>query len=294
MADPLIILTPMRSFSSVVCAMLGQHPEMYGLPEVNLFIADTVGEYWDMLESRQHGRHGLLRALAQLHDGEQTDASVAAATEWLLERRDWTCKKVFDHILESVEPKIAVDKSPRSVLSMDSLNRAREMYPDANYLHLTRHPRATSTSLLANVSQNAEWGGNVDASRLDPEKIWVRAHQNVLDFTASLPLGQVMRLRGEDLLAEPEVYLPQIAEWLFLDDSSAAIDAMMHPETSDFSCRGPKAAELGNDPDFLDNPVLRPGRAALPELDGELEWAKETGQTFTKETLKIARQIGYG
>src|SRR5438874_389166 len=34
-ADPVFILALPGSFSSVVCAMLGQHPEMYGLPETN-------------------------------------------------------------------------------------------------------------------------------------------------------------------------------------------------------------------------------------------------------------------
>src|SRR5260221_9464285 len=32
-ADPVFILALPRSFSSVVCGMLGQHPQMYGLPE---------------------------------------------------------------------------------------------------------------------------------------------------------------------------------------------------------------------------------------------------------------------
>ena len=48
-AAPLVILCPARSFSSVVCAMLGQHPQTYGLPELHLFITDTVDDllrYW--------------------------------------------------------------------------------------------------------------------------------------------------------------------------------------------------------------------------------------------------------
>lgn len=42
MLEPLFILAPPRSFTSVVCAMIGQHPDMCGLPEVNLAIAGRM------------------------------------------------------------------------------------------------------------------------------------------------------------------------------------------------------------------------------------------------------------
>ena len=40
---PVFVLAPVRSFTSVVCAMIGQHPQMYGLPETNLLCHATVG-----------------------------------------------------------------------------------------------------------------------------------------------------------------------------------------------------------------------------------------------------------
>ena len=42
MNHPLLILASSRSFTSVICAALGQHPQMYGLPELHLFVADTL------------------------------------------------------------------------------------------------------------------------------------------------------------------------------------------------------------------------------------------------------------
>lgn len=291
MRPPLIILTPMRSFSSVVCAMLGQHPQAYGLPEVNLFIADTVGELMGLHQARPHGMHGLLRVLAQVHDGEQTDSGVDEALLWLDDHRGWTTRQVFDHILDAIGDRVAVDKSPRTVLSPQYLERAYRMYPEASFLHLTRHPRSTGKSLIANLEKNAEWGGTFRADRVDPEKIWLRAHQNVLNFAATLPPGQCMRIKGEDLLSQPDVYLPQIAEWLDIDPGPEALEAMMHPERSPFSCLGPEGAKYGNDPDFLENPVLRPGRVTQPNLGDPLDWAPERG--FEKTTLKIARLMGY-
>ena len=44
MPDPLIILAPARSFTTIVGTMLGQHPNMYSVPEVNLFSHETMRE----------------------------------------------------------------------------------------------------------------------------------------------------------------------------------------------------------------------------------------------------------
>ncbi|MEL7450419.1 MAG: sulfotransferase [Pseudomonadota bacterium] len=291
MKAPLIILCPMRSFSSVVCAMLGVHPDMYGLPELNLFIADDVERLLALHEKRPHGIHGLLRTLAELHDGEQTDETIAAARAWLEEREQWTTQKVYLHILDLLGDRVAVDKSPRTVLRPDYMVRAWEMHPETSFLHLTRHPRSTGKSLLNNISQNADWGGTFSADKVDPENIWIKAHQNIVDFTGELPLGQSMRIKGEELISHLDMYLVQICEWLDIDTSQAAIDAMKHPETSPYACPGPESAPLGNDPDFLANPVLRPGRVSEPSLEGDLDWAP--GQQFTKPALKLARQFGY-
>ena len=67
MTEPLFILCPLRSYSSLVCMMLGQHPEMYGLLELNLFLEDSLGDLVRRHQSqRPHAIHGLLRTLAQL------------------------------------------------------------------------------------------------------------------------------------------------------------------------------------------------------------------------------------
>ena len=62
----------------------GQHPQMYGLPETQLFATES-------LAARSPGnpqkavrcRHGLIRAVAELYFGEQTEKSVRQAGGWL-------------------------------------------------------------------------------------------------------------------------------------------------------------------------------------------------------------------
>ena len=53
-----------------------------------------------------------------------------------------------------------------------------------------------------------------------------------------------MRVRGEDLLGEPDTYLRKIAEWLGLRTDEEAIEAMKHPEQSPYACIGPENALL--------------------------------------------------
>lgn len=293
MPDPLIILCPLRSFSSVVCGMLGQHPEMYGMPELNLFLEDNLGA---LLQRHQRTRpfavHGLLRALAQLHDGQQTETTVRRAQHWLNARLSWSTQQVFAYLADLVAPRMLIDKSPATVMSPHSLQIAHRICCNASYLHLTRHPRTTGKSILDLVQRNHEWNGPADPERVDPERLWSIAHRNIVAFTRTLPLGQHMRIKGEDLLSALDIYLPQIAEWLGVRTDPDAIEAMKHPETSPYACLGPANARMGNDPNFLKDPRLRPARAQeQPRLEGELDW--HPGGCFSPATLKLAREFGY-
>ncbi len=287
MNQPLILLSSMRSMSSRTCAMLGQHPDAFGMPELNLFVADEVGELLRVNQARSHAMHGLLRLLAELHEGEQTEASVDAALDWLHGHSDWSTAALFQYVVDSVHPKLAVEKSSRTALQTASLERAYEAAPEASYLHLTRHPRSAGQAMLESLADEA--GDRF--KRIDPEKMWLRAHENINEFAENLALGQCMRIRVEDLYSRPEFYLEQIAEWLDIDTSTAAIEAMLHPERSVFAVRGPANAELGSDPDFLDNPKITNFKIEAQQLEGDVAWAAD-GE-FSPQTLKLAREMGY-
>lgn len=99
--QPLFILSPGRSFSSVVSSVIGQHPDAFGLPEVNLFRFPTIG---DLLDSSVIGAHyvaaGLRRALSELMYGEQTKESLRKVNAWLEDRRRWAGYRVFEEICQ--------------------------------------------------------------------------------------------------------------------------------------------------------------------------------------------------
>ena len=93
---PLVVLSPPRSFSSLTSAMLGAHPQSAGLPELQLFMTDHMDPLLKFFAlSPGNLQDGLLRSVAQLYFGEQTDASVDQATGWLAERRHLSTAAMF-------------------------------------------------------------------------------------------------------------------------------------------------------------------------------------------------------
>jgi len=294
MPDPLFIIAPPRSFTSVIGGMIGQHPQAYGLPEVNLALGDTLGETWTALApSLNMGTSGLLRLLAELHEGEQSEDAAIRARHWIQRRFHWPTARVFAHIQEAVGDKVLVDKSPRNTMRIDSLRRLHQLFPAASFLHLTRHPRSTGKSTLELMK--AYSGGGAQRIEFDPEQLWLRSQSHILEFSRDLALGQYMRIKGEVLLADPMLYLPQICDWLGLSSDAASIEAMLHPETSAFASVGPPSAPFGNDPNFLNSPALdrtRLARITEPSLEGDVDW--RPGDAFSKPVQRLSRQFGYG
>jgi len=275
--------------------MLGEHPEMYGFPELHMFGGDTVREVLDN-ETRQSagqnyaGPPGLIRALAQLHDGVQTTGTIIRAIAWLRERTEWSSKQLLDYLFTLVAPAVAMEKSPPTSSRYQRLERVHAYYPDAFYLHLTRHPIPNRSSLQEFQHNKRERQGAADEDpRTDHFLTWYLFHANIIQFTSSLPSGQVMRVKGEDILSEPDAYLPQIAEWMGLRTDRDAIEAMKHPENSPYASVGPRPASGGNDPKFMRSPKLRAGRVKEPSLedffaaDPQVAWFGESFRTSMEE-----------
>lgn len=276
--------------------MLGQHPELYGLPETNFFVADTVGGLFQCFAGLgdRHRLHGLVRTLAQLHDGEQTEAAAERAWQWLRERLDMTTHELAWHVVSQIGPRQMVEKSPSNCAEAAYLACLYRIFPTARFLHLSRHPRSTSKSLYqVRQEQRARRGRNrmpVDGRRM--EENWLKVHGHIVRFTEQLPVGQSLHLQGELLLANPDHYLPQIAEWLDIRMDAEAIEAMKHPEASLFATIGPDNARGGNNRKYLEDPRLRTGPPPKVNLSDPLEWMTD-GSRFGPATVALARRLGY-
>ncbi len=295
---PVFILCPGRSFSSVVCGMLGQHPELYGLPETNFFVADTLGGVFRWFRKlgpgNPHRLDGLARTIAQLHEGEQTEATVERAWQWLRERPDMPTGELARHVARLLENRRFVEKSPSNCRGFDNLIRLYRTFPKACFLHLVRHPRSTGKSIYeihrGRQGKDAEATEGKNTERI--ENYWFKVHDCILRFTERLPARQSIRLQGELLLTDPDRYLRQVAEWLEIRTDAAAIEAMKHPENSPFAEIGPANALGGNDRKYMENPKLRSGAPPRVNLTDPLDWMPD-GSGFGPATMALARRFGY-
>ena len=233
-ADPVFILAPPCTFSWAVCAMLGQHPQMYALPELHLFTAETVGA-WRELGSKESFEmdHGLVRAVAELYFGGQTDRAASRARGWIRRRSNFTTGLLLEAIADRLKPLIPLEKSPSIVYSPEALQRVLEMFPTARFLHLVSHPRLYGESVVQTLRELAgglslppsHWLAQLasyrapgvehvsDGGITDPQTGWYALNISIVSFLSSLPDEQRKTIRGEDLVTDANEGLCSVAAW---------------------------------------------------------------------------------
>lgn len=302
MDRPIFILGPGRSFTTVIAAMLGQHPDLYGFPELNLPVADTVGGWLDYTDApaKRWLRNGLLRALAEIETGAQTDETVLAAQDWLMSRPAMRMDALLADLRAAVAPRRMVEKSPHAVSEARFLGRLGRMAPDALYVHVTRHPFSSCRSMA-----QTDWFslalriGTVEAYDFrgappvfDPQFHWLGSHRRILAFLESVPPERQLRIRGEDVLSAPAEALRDLCRWIGVADDPSSVEEMLHPERSPFAAPGPASAPYGTDPAFLESPALRAFTPPEAPLSGSLPWRGDRAE-FVPEVRELARVFDY-
>ena len=138
--------------------------------------------------------------------------------------------------------------------------------------------------------------GSVDRSTnpptVDPQYLWYGIQSNILEFLKTVPADRQIRLRGEDVLNEPQLYFEKVCRWLNLAWDESVFQAMLRPQDSPYACLGPYRASLGNDPNFLKSPTYRYRSIAPSTLEGALPWRADR-KGFLSPVIQLARELGY-
>lgn len=291
---PIFLLAAPFSGASYLAGVLGQHPQLYAVPELDLFMADTVGELLEIFEIGQgtHGQ-GLLRAIAELECGGQTDDGIDAARVWLQERAQWRSGELLDAIRQRVAPRRLVVPDTETPLRLADLLRLRGAAAGATIVQLLRHPYSAGIGHAAWLNERLfvpidfkDHGRHPPI--IDPQLAWFRAHRNI-----ERQFGDgALRLRIEDLDAQPVTALQNLCAQLRIDGGAAALDAMSRPDDWIFAGYGPRAAPYGLEPEVLEDIVLPAGWNPVPRLDGALPWRPD-GAAFSPDLVALARVLGY-
>jgi hypothetical protein len=312
-ADPVLILAPPCTFSWVICAILGQHPQMFGMPELHLFSHDTMGGWLQQCSRESYDMdHGLVRTVAEVRFGAQTDGTIARARGWIRRRAHFTTGFLLEVLADGLQPLIPVEKSPSIVYRPEFMQRARDMFPGARFLHVVSHPAVFGESVLAAIRElsgrqplppshwlihlasfpRREPGCLPDTPALDPQVGWYALNRTILEFLETVPADHRRTVRGEDLLAGSDETLLRITTWLGLRTDPEALAEMKHPERSPFAPYGPASAQFGSDIFLLQGPMLRPAWTTPRSLEGPVGW-RDDGQGFFPEVKELAQRFGY-
>lgn len=267
MREPLFILSPPRSFSSLVSSMVGQHPELHAFPELQVFNEECLADMMKKNRDRYNrlASPGSIRAVAEVHEEEQTDESCTRAWLWLQKHAGWSPSQFFDYLRERIDPQIAVEKTPYNSARGAILEKILRTYPNAKYLHLTRSINGNSKSLKEFLKSQDEFLGRKEDKNLTgraltrefPASIWYTCHRNILSIKPLIKETNFLQIKGEDLLNHPETVLKHFCTWMNIDTSTTSINAMLRPHESPYAYIGPKIAGGGNDGKFMRQPVLK-------------------------------------
>lgn len=296
---PVWILAAPFSGASWLAGCLGSHPDLFATPELNLFMAPTVGELLDIFDIGQGAHaHGLLRALAELEFGNQSDAGIACARAWLEERSFMPTGQVALHLAARAAPRrLVVPDSESSLRPMD-LQRLGEQIPGAGVVHLVRHPWEQGCLLAAWARERLFVPQDYKdhafrPPQVEPQIPWLRSNTNIERLLQRLPAGQQLRLRDEDLSETSAAGLPELCRWLGLKSDDATLQSMSDPHEWTFAGYGPGTAPYGLEPE-----VLEPFRdddlelAASTTLMGPMPWQAEP-EGLDAQVVHLARRYGY-
>jgi hypothetical protein len=284
---PIVVLGTRPAATAIVGAMLGCNPAAFALPQVNLFVGNTLEEVVTAMADRGEIHvHGLLRALAYLYGGEQTIISIGMARRWIMRRLSWPTNEIFDELRKRVAPRRLIDKSATYSQHPICVERILKASPDAYFVHVVEHPLTTGAvpRPAKRKIQRQRPQGNFPQDQL----LWLTAHRRIAEAMNAVTPSKVAVLRMENLLADPLGEMSDLCAHLNLPNHEAVVAGMLHPENSPFAGLGPVGANLGDDPAFLLDPTFPPKNIA-----GETALSLQRAKQMLPEVAEAAGRYGY-
>jgi hypothetical protein len=228
-----------RSGTTMLARMLGAHSRVHAPPEPHLMTGLAHLGYFEKVDAAPYDpiitQLGLREIVAALPRGEQdyVDA-LRAHTDALYEKLLAPTGKTF-----------LLDKTPAYALVLDFIAR---LYPRARYVVITRNPLAAFSSQVESF-----FDGDAEAAeRVAP--LLDRYVPAIARFLRERPV-ELVHVRYEDLVQDPEAHLRRIAEGIGLP---------FEPGMVEYGEAGQAAAARG-----LGDPVqaAQAGRATTASLD---------------------------
>ncbi len=210
------VLSPPRSGSTLFRVMLAGHPGLFAPPELELLSFNTLAERREAFGDRfSFWLEGATRAVMEVRG---CDAETAEGLLADFELRGWTSQDLYRQLQEWIGDRLLVDKTPSYALDLKVLERAEETFDNARYIHLLRHPYGMIRSFEEAKLDQVFFRHPHSFSRRElAELIWLVSQRNILRFLEGIPAERQLRVRFEDLLAEPSTRLEEVCSFLGIE-----------------------------------------------------------------------------
>lgn len=290
---PIIILAAPFSGASWLAGVLGTLPGVYAAPQLFPYMADGMGELLDLfrLGQDEHG-DGLTRLVGELYTGGQDSASLQRAADWLQARSGQSVATVMAEIGRTLAPSRLLFPDVEVALRAIDLRRLLRTHPQADLIHLVRHPWAQGCRFAAWLRECIFVPTDYrDYSQFpplpDPQIPWLRANENIERLLAQWPAGRVHRLRSEDLDEDLDACIAPLAQKLGLRGG------LGDPLCWAFAQRAGREAPGGLEADvWAEIPEADERLALQRSMDRPLPWRPD-GAGFAAEVRQLARRYGY-
>ncbi len=209
----IFVLSPPRSGSTLLRAMLAGHPQLFAPPELYLLSYENLADRKKWFSGSHRSQlEGNVRALMQVR-GESAEACQQLMSD--LEQRACSTQEYYGLLQGWLGERILVDKTPAYAVDPQALERAEDYFENPIYIHLLRHPYGMIRS-FEEAKLDQLWFPRLvgtDAMSLEAfpferrqlaEMVWQILNRNILAFLAKIPAERQYQLRFEQVVAEPE------------------------------------------------------------------------------------------
>ncbi len=227
------ILSPPRSGSTLLRAMLGGSSALFAPPELYLLSFDTLADRHAWFAGSQRFQlEGNTRAVMQLRN-QGVDQAGALIRD--LEAQRLPVRDYYRLMQGWLGERRLVDKTPYYAARIETLERAEAYFDGPLYVHLLRHPHGMIRSLdeakldqlwyprLVGVEEAARtpcpWPREAFA-----EMLWIVLHRNILAFLERVPQERKFRIKFEDLVTAPAPATVELCRFLGVPFEPAMLD----------------------------------------------------------------------
>ncbi|MCH2089034.1 MAG: amino acid adenylation domain-containing protein [Pseudoalteromonas sp.] len=212
----IFVLSPPRSGSTLLRVMLAGHSSLISPPELELLNDLNLTVRSERFAGRNaFWKEGVIRLIMHLKKCDVENAKNIMAE---FEAQRLNVIEFYRILQEWCGKQILVDKSPSYALSLDTLKRAESQFEGAHFIHLVRHPVAVIESFeKAQLEEIFFLEDHKFDSRTLAELVWVESHNNILEFTKSLPNNRHHVVQFEELTQSPEKVMSQLCAELGIE-----------------------------------------------------------------------------